>query len=114
MTASSNALNFFTLEASDCLERMDAALAGSGETAAIVTAFLPPARQLRGSAVMYRLRGMAELAGAVERTGRRLAAGSLPWSPPVSSVLVASVDALKSLLRSVRAWGPAEDARVGS
>ena len=114
MTTSSNALNFFTLEASECLERMDAALARTDETEVIFAAFLPAARQLRGSSVMYRLRGMAELAGAVERIGRRLAVGTLAWSPAVSSVLVGAVDALKSLLRAVRAWGPAEDARVGA
>lgn len=116
MAASTNALTFFALEAGDCLEQMDAAVArgaaaGAG-AGAPADGFVAASRRLRGSAVMYRVTGMVDLAGAVERVGRAVAAGHIPWSADVAGAVAGGVDALKVLLRSVRDWGPREDARV--
>ncbi len=113
MTASTNALNYFALEAGECLEQMDVALpqiapGGAGASDPFVAA----ARRLRGSAIMYRVTGMAELAGAVERVGRGLTDSTIRWSPALAAALVAAVDDLKLLLHSVRTWGPEEQGRV--
>jgi chemotaxis protein histidine kinase CheA len=113
MTAPSDPLNFFTLEASECIERLDvilhaAAASGSGPAA---DDFVRAARTLRGAATMHRLSAIADLAAALERAGRALRAGDLRWSAPLSAALVAAVDDLKILVHKVRSWSATEDAR---
>jgi hypothetical protein len=114
MSTPQDPLNFFTLEASECIERLDAALhgAGSGGTGLAPDEFVRAARTLRGAATMHRLGGISDLTAAVERAGRALRAGELQWSTSLHAALVATVDDLKILLHKVRSWGPAEDART--
>jgi hypothetical protein len=102
------------LEASECIERLDAALhgAGSGGSGLAPDEFVRAARTLRGAATMHRLGGISDLTAAVERAGRALRAGELQWSTSLHAALVATVDDLKILLHKVRTWGPAEDARA--
>jgi hypothetical protein len=114
MSTPQDPLNFFMLEASECIERLDAALhgAGSGGAGLAPDEFVRAARTLRGAATMHRLGGISDLAAAVERAGRALRAGELQWSTPLHAALVATVDDLKILLHKVRVWGPTEDARA--
>jgi hypothetical protein len=114
MSTSQDPLNFFILEASECIERLDAALhgAGSGGTGLAPDEFVRSARTLRGAATMHRLGGISDLTAAVERAGRALRAGEIHWSTSLHAALVATVDDLKILLHKVRTWGPAEDART--
>ncbi len=109
---SADGVSFFTLEASECLERLDAALGKAGVAGPPIEEFVGAARTLRGAAIMHRMAGMAELARGVERAGRALREGAVGWSPALAAAIVAAVDDLKLLLRVVRTWGPAEDARV--
>ena len=117
MSTSNDPLTFFTLEASDCLERLDAALQagavenGQGDPGPQAEDVVRAARTLRGAATMHRLTGISDLAATVERAGRAVRAGELQWSAPLQAALVASVDDLKILLHKVRTWGPTEDAR---
>jgi HPt (histidine-containing phosphotransfer) domain-containing protein len=110
-------LTFFTLEASDCLERLDSALQaassvnGHGDAGPAADDVVRAARTLRGAATMHRLSGISDLAASVERAGRALRAHELDWSAQLHAALVASVDDLKILLHKVRTWGPTEDAR---
>src|SRR5213076_1342723 len=109
-------LDFFILEASEYVEQLDGILVrasgtGSGpDTEAIVR----NARALRGSATMAKLTPFAELATALERVGRALRDGSVPWSPPLAGTLVATIDDLKILIRSVRAWSVGDDQRASA
>jgi len=114
--ASPGFLDFFILEASEYVEQLDGILAratatGSGpDTEAIVR----NARALRGSATMAKLTPFAELATALERVGRALREGSVPWSPALAGTLVATIDDLKILIRSVRAWSVGDDQRASA
>lgn len=112
MTTANDSLNFFVLEAGECLERLDATLASAGPTGPDAVEFVRHARTLRGAALMHRLSAMAELAAGVERAGRSLRDGSVRWSPAVAAALVAAVDDLKILLHNLRIWGPNEEARA--
>jgi hypothetical protein len=114
MSTAQDPLNFFILEASECIERLDGSLHGAGSSGAGLAPddFVRAARTLRGAATMHRLGGIADLSAAVERAGRALRAGEIHWSTSLHAALVATVDDLKILLHKVRTWGPAEDART--
>ena len=71
-------------------------------------------RALRGSATMAKLTPFAELATALERVGRGLREGTVSWSAAVASTLVATIDDLKILIRSVRAWSAGDDQRAAA
>jgi chemotaxis protein histidine kinase CheA len=112
MAMSNDPLNFFVLEAGECLEHLDAILAGAGLNGPDAVEFVRYARALRGAAIMHKLTGMADLAHAVERAGRALKDGTAKWSPALAAGLVAAVDDLKILLHNLRIWGPNEEARA--
>ena len=112
MSSSVGLLDFFVLEASDYVERLDGLLASAAPTGPDPEAMVRHSRTLRGSAMMARLGAMAELAGGIERVGRGLRDGALRWDPALRGVIVAAVDDLKILLRAVRSWGPAEEKRA--
>lgn len=106
-------LDFFVLEASEYVEKLDALVgAAGGATGPDAAEFTRVARALRGSATMARSSGMAEIAGGIERAGRALRDGTLWWDAKLQGALVAAVDDCKILLRSLKTWGAAEDARV--
>jgi chemotaxis protein histidine kinase CheA len=112
MAMSNDPLNFFVLEAGECLEHLDAVLAGAGPAGPDAAEFVRYARTLRGAAIMHKLTGMADLAHAAERAGRALRDGTAKWSPALAAGLVAAVDDLKILLHNLRIWGPNEEARA--
>ena len=102
-------LDFFILEASEYIEQLDGVLLQGGTD---VDALVRNARALRGSATMAKLSPFAELATALERVGRGLREKTISWTPALTAALTATVDDLKLLLRSARAWSPADDQRV--
>jgi chemotaxis protein histidine kinase CheA len=106
-------LDFFILEASEYVEQLDGLLArAAGGSAPDAEAMARHARALRGSATMAKITPFAELATALERVGRGLRDGALAWSPALSGALIAAIDDLKFLVRSVRAWSAADDQRA--
>ena len=105
-------LDFFILEASDYVERLDALVADAGDGGPDAAELVKLARGLRGSATMAKVNGIAEVAAAVERAGRELQAGRTPWTPALAGALVGAVDDLKILLHGVRSWGAEETARA--
>jgi chemotaxis protein histidine kinase CheA len=109
-------LDFFILEASEYVEQLDGLLARASATNAPIDTegLARNARALRGSATMAKLTPFAELASALERVGRALREGAVAWSPAVAGALVATIDDLKILIRSVRAWSPADDQRASA
>jgi chemotaxis protein histidine kinase CheA len=112
MTAPVGFLDFFVLEASDYIEQLDAQLVAGGAGSPDADAMQRVARALRGSATMAKLTSLSEMAAGVERVGRALREQTLEWNPALRAVLVSAVDDLKILLRNVRAWSPADDARA--
>jgi chemotaxis protein histidine kinase CheA len=114
MSASVGVLDFFILEAGEYIEQLDTLLGAARDSGPEAQPFARSARALRGSATMARQQGISDLAAALERVARAL--GSTPpsvsWDPAIGAALVATVDDLRLLLRNVRNWGHADDARV--
>ncbi|HYC52275.1 MAG TPA: Hpt domain-containing protein [Gemmatimonadaceae bacterium] len=102
-------LDFFVLEASEYVERLDGFLQRASDAGPDAEGVQRAARALRGSATMAKLPSFAELASAVEAVGRGIREGSLGWEPSLKGALTAAVDDLKILVRAARAWSPAED-----
>jgi chemotaxis protein histidine kinase CheA len=112
MSSSVGLLDFFILEASEYLERLDGIVAAAGAGAPDLEAFTGYARRLRGSSTMARLASLSEVAAGIERLGRALRDGALPWDERSRGVLVAAIDDLKILVRAVRMWGSNEERRA--
>lgn len=112
MTGAPGFLEFFILEASEYVEQLDAILLGGGATGPDADALQRLARALRGTATMAKMPSFAELATSVERVGRALNEGLLRWDPALGGALVATIDDLKTLLRSARSWSTADDERA--
>ena len=111
MTAPAGFLDFFVLEAGEYVEQLDALMLAAGASGPDLDGLQRAARALRGSATMAKLPAFAEMAGGVERVGHALRSGATRWEPALAGALVATVDDCKLLLRNVRAWSAADDAR---
>ncbi len=109
MTASAGVLDFFIVEASEYIERLDNLLTSAGPAGPNADSFGRYARALRGSATMSRQYGIADIAGALERVARALRNRAMGWTPAASAAVVAAVDDLRILVRAVRDWTPNED-----
>jgi HPt (histidine-containing phosphotransfer) domain-containing protein len=105
-------LDFFVLEAGECLESLDGLLARNEPQGPDPELLLKDARRLRGSATMAKLAGMADVAGAIERVARAVREQTVAWSPAVRASLIGAVDDLKVLLHRVRDWGEVEQAKA--
>ena len=114
MTSPVGLLDFFILEATDSIDRLDAAVSSAATGAPDIDILLRHARTLRGSSTMARQNGIAEVAAGIERVARALRDNELRWSPALHAALVAAVDDLKLLLRSVRNWSTADERRAQS
>ena len=114
MTSPTGLLDFFVLEGSEYVERLDGLLAAARGGQPEAQEFSQAARALRGTATMAKLTAMADLAAALERVARGLRDGTVAWSPAMRGVVVAAVDDAKLLIRAVRTWGPAEDERAAT
>ena len=111
MTAPAGFLDFFVLEASEYVEQLDGLLLHGGAAGPDLEALQRTARALRGSATMAKIPAFADMAAGIERIGHALRNGGTQWNPALGGALVAAVDDCKLLLRNVRSWGPADDAR---
>src|SRR5947209_7307676 len=112
MTMPGRLLDYFALEASEYLTRLETLVGKSGMQSSDATQFVAAARGLRGSATMAKASGPARLATAVERIASNVAQGALAWEPEVQRALVGAIDDLKLLVRSVRNWGSEHEARL--
>ena len=111
MTAPAGFLDFFVLEAGEYVEQLDALMLAAGTGGPDLEALQRAARALRGSATMAKLPAFAEMAAGVERVGHALRGGVTRWEPALAGALVATIDDCKLLLRNVRTWSAADDAR---
>lgn len=112
MTMPGRLLDFFSLEASEYLTRLESLAAKNGMESSDATQFTAAARGLRGSATMAKAGGIVQVAMTVERIGSGVVHGATKWEPELQRALVGAVEDLKLLVRSVRTWGADQDARV--
>ena len=112
MTTPGRLLDFFSLEASECLARLEAMATKQGLESSDATQFAAAARGLRGSATMAKATGLARLANSVERIASGVVQGATSWDPEVQRAVIGAVEDLKLLVRSVRTWGAEQEARV--
>jgi chemotaxis protein histidine kinase CheA len=112
MTTPGRLLDFFSLEASEYLARLEAMANKQALESSEAAQFAAAARGLRGSATMAKAGELARLAAGVERIASGIVQGVTTWEPEVQRALVGAVEDLKLLVRSIRSWGADQDARV--
>lgn len=105
-------LDFFTLEASEYVEQLDGLVSRATATPPDAESFARALRGLRGAATMAKVTGIATLATGLERLAKQVRDGELAWDAGTRGVAIAAIDDAKILIRGVRNWTAAEDARV--
>ena len=101
---------FFAMEASDYLERLDGLV--SRPTPPDTTELMRLTRALRGSALMAKQSPIADAAAALERFARTVAEGRRDWDEGTRQLAVRAVDDFKILIRQVGSWSETEDAKA--
>lgn len=114
MSVAVGLLDFYILEASEYVDQLDALVGAATHAPPDSTPFITAARALRGSSTMAKLLRMAELAGSIERVGRALRDGSVRWSPELRGAVIAGIDDIRILLRTVRGWSATEEQRAAA
>lgn len=102
-------LDFFVLEAGEYVDQLDGLVSRAPGSGPDPDQLQKVARALRGSATMAKLSSFADLASGLEGVGRALRSGSAKWDERLKSVLTATIDDFKILVRAVRSWSPNED-----
>ena len=103
---------FFAMEASDYLERLDALV--SRPTPPDTTELMRLTRALRGSALMAKQSPIADAAAAFERFARTVADGHRAWDEGTRQLAVRAVDDFKILIRQVSSWSDTEDTKAAA
>lgn len=112
MTTPGRLLDFFILEASEYLTRLESVVTQQGMQPFDAAQFAADARGLRGSASMAKAGGVSKLATTVERIATGVVQGATKWDPELQRSMVGAIEDLKLLVRSARNWGAEQDARV--
>jgi chemotaxis protein histidine kinase CheA len=112
MTMPGRLLDFFALEATEYLNRLESLVNRKAMESGDARQFAAAARGLRGSATMAKAGGVVQLAMTVERIASGVVRGATAWEPELQRTLVGAVEDLKLLVRSVRTWGADQDARL--
>ena len=103
---------FFAMEASEYLERLDAVVSHSGSPN--LDELVGLARQLRGSALMARQEPIATAAASFERFARSVQEGRREWDEATRQTAIRAVDDFKILVRQLATWSEAEDAKASA
>jgi chemotaxis protein histidine kinase CheA len=110
MSQSLGTTDFFTLEAGECLNRLEALLARpegvSGEE------FVRQVRLLRGAALMANLQPVAQAGAAFEALARGVRDGLRPWDAATREMALQVVDDFRALVRRVGQWSDGDTARA--
>lgn len=112
MTMPGRLLDFFSLEATEYLNRLETLVNRRAMESAEARQFAAAARGLRGSATMAKAGGVVQLAMTVERIASGVVQGATSWDPELQRALIGAVEDLKLLVRAVRNWGAEQDARL--
>ncbi len=105
-------LDFFVLEASDYVDRLQRLVASDDPQGPDSATLLKLARGLRGSAVMARLGTFADAASGLERAARLLNEGRIAWTAGLGLSISDSVNELRALIPMARLWGEHHDERA--
>jgi hypothetical protein len=105
-------LDFFVLEASDYVDRLQRLVASDGPQGPDSATLLKLARGLRGSAVMAKLGSFADAASGLERGARLLNEGRIAWTPGLGISIADSIAELRALIPMARLWGEHHDERA--
>ncbi len=101
---------FFAMEATEYLERLDALV--SGPDAPRTDELVGLTRQLRGSALMAKQAAIATAAAAFESFARAVHEKRRPWDEATKQLAIRAVDDFKILVRSAATWSAAEEAKA--
>src|SRR4051812_47064670 len=112
MTMPGRLLDFFSLEATEYLNRLETLVNARSMATSEAKQFAAAARGLRGSATMAKAGGVVQLAMTVERIASGVVLGATTWEPELQRALTGAVEDLKLLVRSVRTWGAEQDTRL--
>ncbi|HEX5872132.1 MAG TPA: Hpt domain-containing protein, partial [Longimicrobium sp.] len=103
---------YFTLEAGEYLDQMDALLAGSDRPDPV--RFFRLARGVRGSAQLAGAAPIAEVAERLEDGARAIRDGVMQWSPEVRDRARRTADDLRTLVEHHGGWSEADDERAAA
>lgn len=103
---------YFTLEAGEYLDQMDALLAASDRPDPV--RFFRLARGVRGSAQLAGAGPIAEVAERLEDGARAIRDGLLQWTPEVRDRARRTAEDLRALVERHGRWGAAEDQRAAA
>ncbi len=110
MSGTLRTTDFFSLEAGECLNRLEALLARpegvSGEE------FVRQVRLLRGAALMANLQPVAQAGAAFEALARSVRDGQRPWDVATRELALQVVDDFRGLVRRASEWGEGDTARA--
>jgi hypothetical protein len=101
-------LDFFLLEASEYLERLDSVAQAPAGQGAPSDELVRLSRAFRGSALMASQHGIARAAQGLEVVCRALRDGRLPWDDRIRGEVIRAVDDCKTLLRGLRQPDPTD------
>jgi chemotaxis protein histidine kinase CheA len=101
---------FFTMEAGEYLERLDALVSTPGNPSG--EEFQRLTRALRGAALMANQQPIAAVAGAFEQVARAVREGRRSWDEATRQLAIRAVDDLKLYVRRVREWAEGDTARA--
>src|SRR6266545_4545138 len=102
--------DFFTLEAGEYLDRLDALLQPPTPPAADELVRL--ARALRGSALMASQQGIARAAMGLEALARAVREGRRQWDAATKQITTRAIDDLKIFVRNAASWTDADTAKA--
>lgn len=107
-------LDFFVLEASDYVDRLQRLAASDEPQGPDSATLLKLARGLRGSATMARLTTFADAVSGLERGAGLLHEGRIAWTPALGVSITESIAELRALIPMARLWGDGQDQRARS
>jgi len=111
MNARMGLKEFFAMEASEYLERLDGVVSAEGEPER--EEFIRLARALRGSALMANEQQIGGVAAGLENLARAVRDERVAWDASTKQIAISGVDELKILVRAVGEWTAETEAKAG-
>jgi hypothetical protein len=110
MSAPLGSADFFALEAGECLDHLDGLI--SRPDGGDASQMLRYARALRGSALMANQTALARAAAGFEALARAIRDGKRTMDAATRERAAQAVDDVRHLVRRVKEWAPADEARA--